>query len=77
MTRVAGSKRRTTTSSTPRDARTAEARRIEDQLRKHLQTDVHITVGADDRGEVKIPFYSADDLERLLDLMLGATRETL
>jgi ParB family chromosome partitioning protein len=77
MARLASPKRRATTSSAPKDARPAEARRIEDQLRKHLQTDVHITVGANDRGEVKIPFYSADDLERLLDLMLGATRETL
>lgn len=77
MARESGIKRKATTTSKPPDSRPAEARRIEDQLRKFLQTDVHLTVTGKDRGELKIPFYSADDLERLLDLMLGATRETL
>jgi ParB family transcriptional regulator, chromosome partitioning protein len=49
-------------------------RRIEEQLRKHLQTDVHVqTLGAE-RGVVRITFYSADDLERLLDLIVGPVR---
>lgn len=49
-------------------------KRIEEQLRRHLQTDVHVqTLGAD-RGVVRINFYSADDLERLLDLVIGAAR---
>lgn len=52
----------------------AEAARIADRLRRYLQTDV--TVQADDqaRGEVRIRFYSAEDLERLLDLILGGAR---
>jgi ParB family chromosome partitioning protein len=50
------------------------AKRIEEQLRKHLQTDVYVqTLGAD-RGVVRISFYSADDLERLLDLIVGPVR---
>jgi len=50
------------------------SKRIEEQLRKHLQTDVHVqTLGAD-RGVVRISFYSADDLERLLDLVIGPVR---
>ncbi len=57
------------------DRRPAEARRIEDQLRRHLQTDVRLGVEADGRGEVRIPFYSPDDLERVLDLVLGPHRE--
>jgi ParB family chromosome partitioning protein len=49
-------------------------RRIEEQLRKHLQTDVSIQPLAGERGVVRISFYSPDDLERVLDLVLGKTR---
>jgi ParB family chromosome partitioning protein len=49
-------------------------RRIEEQLRKHLQTDVHVQPLGNERGVVRISFYSADDLERVLDLVLGRTR---
>ena len=48
--------------------------RIEEQLRKHLQTDVHVQSLGNDRGVVRITFYSADDLERLLDLVIGPVR---
>ena len=46
-----------------------EVRRIQDRLRRYLQTDVAITVGRNDRGSLTLHFYSADDLERLLDVM--------
>jgi len=49
-------------------------KRIEEQLRKHLQTDVHVQTLGNERGVVRISFYSADDLERLLDLVLGPVR---
>jgi len=29
------------------------------------------------RGEVRLSFYSADDFERLLDLLLGSSREVI
>lgn len=67
-------------SPTPRattDSRPAEARRIEDQLRTRLQTDVQLTLSGRDKGELRIPFYSADDLERILEIVLGAQREAL
>jgi ParB family transcriptional regulator, chromosome partitioning protein len=57
------------------DRGNAEARRIEDQLRAHLQTPVRITLDDVERGTIQIAFYSADDLERLLDLIIGARRE--
>lgn len=57
--------------------RSPEAVRIEEELRRHLQTDVKIHLSAKDRGELRVSFYSADDLERLLDLVLGAAREAL
>lgn len=47
---------------------------IEDRLRKRLQTDVSITVTGADKGTIKLGFYSPDDLERLLDVMLGSDR---
>jgi ParB family chromosome partitioning protein len=56
------------------DARSAELRRLEDQLRKRLGTDLKIVQTAKDKGEVRIPFYSNEDFERLLELMLGTER---
>lgn len=56
------------------DARSAELRRLEDQLRKRLGTDLRIVQTAKDKGELRIPFYSNDDFERLMELMLGAAR---
>ena len=49
-------------------------KRIEEQLRKHLQTDVRVQTHGNDRGVVHISFYSADDLERLLDIIVGPVR---
>lgn len=49
-------------------------RRVEERLRKHLQTDVQIKQSGGDRGVVSIAFYSADDLERVLELVLGRQR---
>jgi ParB family chromosome partitioning protein len=54
-----------------------EAKRIADELRSRLQTDVTVTAGSDGRGTIAITFYSADDLDRLLDVILGAARERL
>ena len=50
------------------------ARRIEEQLRTHLQTDVHVQALGNERGIVRISYYSTDDLERVLDLVLGKAR---
>jgi hypothetical protein len=44
-------------------------RRIETRLRHFLQTDTAVKVGPRNRGTVTIHFYSADDLERLLERM--------
>ena len=63
--------------SAARDVRPAEARRIEDELRRKLQTDVQLSLSAKEKGTIRIPFYSADDLERLLDVILGPHRDSL
>lgn len=62
----------------PRPANGASApvlKRLEDELRKRLQTDVHIRLSGPERGSIDVAFYSADDLERVLDLVLGPQRE--
>jgi ParB family transcriptional regulator, chromosome partitioning protein len=53
-----------------------ELKRLQDELRRHLQTDVTITVGEHERGKIEIAFYSSDDLDRVLDLVL-ASRERI
>jgi ParB family chromosome partitioning protein len=50
-------------------------KRLEDELRRRLQTDVHIRLSGPERGTIEVAFYSADDLERVLDLVLGPNRE--
>ncbi len=54
-----------------RDPHTAELRRLTELLRRHLQTDVRITVEGESKGEISIRFYSADDLQRLLETIVG------
>jgi ParB family chromosome partitioning protein len=51
------------------DRQSPELKRIEDRLRRFLQTDAAIKVGPRNRGTLTIHFYSADDLERLLELL--------
>jgi len=50
------------------DGRPAEVRSIEQRLRRHFQTDVSITLKGD-RGSLVLGFYSAEDLERLVQAM--------
>jgi ParB family chromosome partitioning protein len=50
---------------------TADVRRIEDALRKHLGTDVRVTTRRRGRGFLTVSYYSNDDLARLLELVLG------
>lgn len=64
---------RTRTNSTAANSDPA-SRRVEEQLRRRLQTDVSVQALGNERGVVRISFYSHDDLERVLDIVLGATR---
>ena len=61
------------TLTAPKEVRTAsaDARRVEDALRKRLGTDVRVTAKRKGRGLVSISYYSNDDLARLLELILG------
>jgi ParB family chromosome partitioning protein len=57
--------------------RDAEIRRVTDRLRRRLQTDVAIQIDDKDRGQLRITFYSADDFNRLIELITGQTTEDL
>ncbi len=48
-----------------------EVRRIEDALRRHLQTDVFVRARSKGSGKLSINFYSNEDLSRILELILG------
>jgi ParB family chromosome partitioning protein len=56
----------------PRDA---GVRRVEDALRRRLQTDVRVSTRGKSSGRLTINFYSDDDLARILELILGAPYE--
>jgi ParB family chromosome partitioning protein len=66
-----------TAPAAPRRARpasrtvTADVKRVEDALRKHLGTDARVTTRRRGRGFLTISYYSNDDLARLLELILG------
>ena len=64
-------------SLTPARKRDPALRQIEDQLRHYLQTDVQIELNGDSKGTLRMSFYSADDLERLLELIFRNSREEL
>jgi ParB family transcriptional regulator, chromosome partitioning protein len=50
-------------------------RRIEDDLRRYLQTDVKLHLSGTAQGRIEVAFYSNDDLERILDLVLRDRRQ--
>ncbi len=50
---------------------TADVRRVEDALRKHLGTDVRVTTRRRGRGFLTVSYYNNDDLARLIELVLG------
>jgi ParB family transcriptional regulator, chromosome partitioning protein len=47
-----------------------EIRAIEDRLRAYLQTDVRVDLGGPQSGTITIRFYSNDDLDRVLELVV-------
>lgn len=58
-----------------RDERPAELKRLEQLLVKRFQTDATITLKSGNKGSIALDFYSAEDLERILDLM-GVTNNS-
>ncbi len=48
----------------------AAVRGIEDELRRYLQTDVRLKLVGASKGSIEVTFYSNDDLDRLMSLIL-------
>lgn len=55
--------------------RSAAVRAVEDALRRYLQTDVRVALTGDSKGTLELKFYSSEDLDRLLDLILREKRD--
>ena len=53
-----------------RQDRDPEVQRIEEELQRHLGTKVKVNHGGK-RGKVEIEYYSNDDLQRVLDIILN------
>lgn len=51
------------------DTRDPEVRAIERSLQKHFQTDVDIKMLSSTKGSISVAFYSADDLQRILEIL--------
>lgn len=62
-------------SPAPSTAADPAVRRLEDELRRFLQTDVRIHLTGESKGRIELTFYSNDDLERVLELVLGDHRK--
>lgn len=58
-----------TASETP-DRDTLQLNAFTDRLRSHLSTNVQIKSSTDNSGKIEIEYYSEEDLERLLELIL-------
>jgi ParB family chromosome partitioning protein len=54
-------------------AHSAQLLQITDAVRRHLQTDVRVESADGTSGEIHVRFYSPDDLERILDRMVGVS----
>lgn len=56
-------------------AHSAQIRQLTDSIRRHLQTDVRVDSEDGLKGEIHVRFYSPEDLERILDRMIGTARQ--
>jgi len=61
-------------SASPQQTVDPAAKRIEDDLRRYFQTDVRLHLSAAEKGRIELSFYSHDDLDRILDLILRESR---
>jgi ParB family transcriptional regulator, chromosome partitioning protein len=64
-------------SAQPNGAGDAHLRHLETELQRALGTAARIRVGRGDTGRVEIPFYNADDFDRVIELLLGSEAKRL
>lgn len=72
----AAAKRETAPPATRPAAHAAQLQQLTDSLRRHLQTDVRLQSDDGKSGEIHIRFYTVDDLERILDRIIGSSNRT-
>ncbi len=56
-------------SSTPKNSAMYEYKKLQDKLVSHFDTKVSLKVNPDNQGEIKIPFYSVEDFNRILEIL--------
>ncbi|MEM9325539.1 MAG: ParB/RepB/Spo0J family partition protein [Bacteroidota bacterium] len=59
----------TKVNTTERPAISPEISKLQDQLSSHFGTKIKIQADGKNRGEIKIPFVSTDDLNRILEIL--------
>ncbi len=59
----------TTAKPKPATSENGEILRLQDQLSSHFGTKIKIKSDEGNRGEIKIPFISTEDLNRILDIL--------
>lgn len=68
--RLSGKSKKRTGSETKREEYLAQLQTLQDSLRRHLGTKVTIQARGK-RGKISIDYYSLDDLERIVEAILG------
>ncbi len=64
-------------SKTPAAESNPQIRHLTEVLRRHLQTDVTLKADKTGQGELSVRFYSHDDLQRVLERILGRPLDAL
>lgn len=71
-----GEEKRKPASEKPATPQDRAVTALENELRRHLQTDVSLQVGAGGKGSLRVNFYSQEDLERLIDMIVPHYRDS-
>ncbi len=53
----------------PKEEINPEIVKLQDKLTSHFGTKIHVKADSNNKGEIKIPFVSADELDRILELL--------
>lgn len=58
-----------TEANPPKNSANYEYKKLQDKLVSHFDTKVSLKVNHDNQGEIKIPFYSVEDFNRILEIL--------
>jgi len=71
VARVRGDRKRARKQGTAQRARASSEIALEEELQRRLGTEVRIHAGRAMRGRIEIPFFGAEDFERIFELLAG------